>query len=200
MAGGVDFNTRDAMDNVSGLRETHLKNLALVNWQNRWLEYLEISPNFLKDFYKEVTEQRKKGKKYFFKKDLIDVAVKVDPEFMEWYNSDGSSLKNIGETGPKTVLQAFRIPSLNTVVLANFAVTKGSDGGGVHKPGTVSPAKRCQIKFAKIVQPGNQIFVGTAIEAQEAPCLSLIKTSDEFVNNPDLSVMVGDTRIPAKLV
>ncbi|MFA7686089.1 MAG: hypothetical protein WCX95_04800 [Candidatus Gracilibacteria bacterium] len=199
LAGGVDFNTRDASDGVSGLQETHLKNLALVNWQNRWLEYLKMNPNFLKDFYKEVTRQRKEGKKYFFKKDLIDIASKVDPKFMEWYNTNGSSLKNLGETGTKEVVQAFRIPSLNTVVLANFAVNQGS-GSGVHKPGTVTPVKKGPMRFAKIVQPGNRILAGNGVEEQDAPCLSLRRADNAFVNDPDLSVMVGKELIPTKLV
>lgn len=198
-ASGVDYTTYDAMRG-GGIQDIHLKNMALVNWQNRWLEYLKRNPNFLKDFYKEVTKQRAAGKKYFFKKDLVEIAAKVDPKFMQWYNTKGSSLKNIGETGQSSTVKAFRIPTLNAVVLANFVVTqevKGKD----RKPGKVSPAKSGKVRLSKTVPSTGEILFGNAILAQDAPCFMFSKATDAIVNDPDMYVMIGGAElVKAELV
>jgi hypothetical protein len=82
----------------AGLRSSLLNRMARAKWEIEWKEFVEKDPDFFKKFYEEISKQKKEGKFNFAKKELVQTAKDVSPDFAKWYENN-NCMKNIGEDG-----------------------------------------------------------------------------------------------------
>ncbi len=194
---GLDFNRLDLDPYNGGIRDELLNMIAQGKWARAWKEFVELHPNFLKDFYKKINELRKNGKKFFLKKDLQSVASHVSTAFDQWFiHGEGRSLQELGEGGVSLVFEAIRLPEEQALILFNFQTRPRNFYAGKVYPNGVLPVKA--LDRISIFNP----ITGKTSDLQGMdPSKKVIKIEGiptELLNHKNLRIFIGEVEISIK--
>lgn len=136
-----------------GVQDQGLQKLLHSEWAIVWGDFIAKHPEFPKRFFALILEERKKGKLDFSRDELWAIAEQVEPDFNEWRNTNGASVKPIEAQAPffmvVTGVDQFSIFNLT-------AQGKDTSDGKLH----AGFIKQAQTGESILINPGGQAVGG----------------------------------------
>lgn len=167
-----------------------------------WKKFFEEHPLFMKDFYRALYEQSKSGKASFNKKELMELALSIEPNFENFYQ-ENPGLKMVGESGPQEVMRAVQDAPGHKLFLAGYKTSEKQVT--VEGPGTISLRRATLQPFNNAAGVVTVHAAGKARVSIEVDKIGLIVLDEgsipkDVLEDPSLEVWYGDIQIPVEKI
>ncbi|MDP4008513.1 MAG: hypothetical protein Q8P68_04965 [Candidatus Peregrinibacteria bacterium] len=185
---GLDYSFVDEGYN-GGILDVDLQILTQCKFTVEWERLLAMDPDFIKNYYRFISEKRTNGTIGFTKTEMIEIARQASPYFDEWERST-FAVKELGAKS-KQVASAVVIPGKGLIILNFHTKPRIIDGDKMWPPNIAYIPGEIVVK----ITPKNGNIISHTITS---PGLHINKISfpDETLKGAEIVVTIGGYEVP----